>query len=204
MLILSFFVMSCGMKIFELLQTNTMAKKIKWTTDPTHSEITFRVKHMMITNVTGIMRDYSVTVFSDDETFTNAEAEFIGKAGSITTGNDERDAHLRSADFFDIEKNPEIRFRSSKYEQAGENRFKLHGDLTIKNVTRSITLNVEFGGVNKDPWGNVKAGFTVTGKINRKDFGLTWNVALETGGILVSEDVYFHCEIQLVEQKEQQ
>jgi polyisoprenoid-binding protein YceI len=176
--------------------------KIKWVADPTHSEITFKVKHMMITNVTGIMRDFDISMESDDEKFTNAQIEFRGKADSITTGNEQRDTHLRGADFFDVENSPEIRFRSTKYEKVSDEKYKLHGDLTIKGVTKNIDLDVMYGGMNKDPWGNNKAGFTVTGKINRKDFGLTWNVALETGGLLVSDEVRFNCEIQLVEKKD--
>ncbi len=176
--------------------------KIKWAADPTHSEIVFKVKHMMITNVTGILRDFEINVESDDEIFTNAKIEFVGKLASITTGNEQRDTHLRSPDFFDVENFPVVRFKSTNYEKLSVEKYKLHGDLTIKDKTKNIDLEVEFGGINRDPWGNNKAGFSVSGKINRKDFGLTWNVALETGGVLVSDEVKFNCEIQLVEKKD--
>lgn len=171
--------------------------KTKWTLDPAHSEVTFKVKHMMITNVTGLLTEYSIDATSDSDDFVNAEINFSGKLASINTGNEQRDAHLRSADFFDVEKNNDVVFKSTKIEKSGSD-LKLHGNLTIKGITKPIALDVEFGGINKDPWGNTKAGFTVTGKLNRKDFGLNWNAALETGGVLVSDDVKIASEIQLV------
>lgn len=172
--------------------------KINWNLDPNHSEVTFKVKHMMITNVSGSFTDFSVSASTEGEDFTKSDISFSAKAASITTGAEQRDQHLRSAEFFDVEKFPEIKFKTSKYEKIDKENHKLHGDLTIKDVTKSITLNVEFGGINKDPWGNIKAGFTVTGKINRKDFGLGWNAPLETGGVMVSEEVKINCEIQMV------
>lgn len=171
--------------------------KTKWTLDPAHSEVSFKVKHMMITNVTGLLTDYNVEAVSDSDDFINADVTFTGKLSSINTGNEQRDAHLRSGDFFDVETNKEVTFKSTKIEKNGSD-LKLHGNLTIKGVTKPIVLDVEFGGINKDPWGNTKAGFTVTGKLNRKDFGLNWNAALETGGVLVSDDVKIGAEIQLV------
>ena len=177
-------------------------QKTKWKLDPEHSEITFKVKHMMITNVTGILSDYTVDAIADDEDFTNAEITFKGKATSITTGSDQRDKHLRSADFFDVEKNPDITFVSTSFENKN-GEFLLTGDLTIKDVTKKVTLNVRFNGMMKDPWGNIKAGFEVQGKINRKDFGLTWNTALETGGFLVGEEVKIACEIQMKKVEEE-
>jgi polyisoprenoid-binding protein YceI len=172
--------------------------KTKWTLDPTHSEVTFKVKHMMITHVTGSLTDYNVeATTADGDDFTKADVSFTGKLSSINTGNEDRDKHLRSADFFEIEKNPEITFKSTSFTKSGDD-IKLVGDLTIKDITKPITLDVEFGGIGKDPWGNTKAGFTVTGKLNRKDFGLNWNAALETGGVLVSDEVKIASEIQLV------
>lgn len=171
--------------------------KTKWTLDPAHSEVTFKVKHMMITNVTGLLTDYAIEATTDSDDFINADVNFSGKLASINTGNEQRDAHLRSADFFDVEKNNEVTFKSTKVEKNGGD-LKLHGNLTIKGITKPIVLDVEFGGIKKDPWGNTKAGFTVTGKLNRKDFGLNWNAALETGGVLVSDDVKIASEIQLV------
>ena len=170
---------------------------IKWTLDPAHSEVTFKVKHMMITNVTGLLTDYKVEAETATDDFAKANVSFVGKLNSISTGNDQRDAHLRSADFFDVEKFGDLLFKSTAFEKKGDD-YKLSGDLTIKGITKPITLDVEFGGINKDPWGNTKAGFSITGKLNRKDFGLNWNAALETGGVLVSDDVKIAAEIQLV------
>jgi polyisoprenoid-binding protein YceI len=173
---------------------------VQWNLDPTHSEIQFKVKHLMITNVTGSFSDFSVKAESDDVTFTNPKVSFTAKIDSINTNNEQRDGHLKSADFFESEKYPELTFQSTKtgnYDSEGN--FDLTGNLTIKGITKEVTLKVEFGGIAKDPWGNSKAGFTVTGKINRTDFGLTWNAALETGGVLVSEDIRLSAEIQLIQ-----
>lgn len=175
--------------------------KIKWSLDPAHSEVSFKVKHMMITNVTGLLQDYTVEVDARDEGFSHADVTFVGKLRSITTGNEQRDEHLRSGDFFDVENNSDVVFKSTSYTRNGD-EITLEGDLTIKGVTRPVVLDVEFGGVQKDPWGNMKAGFTVTGKLNRKDFGLNWNTALETGGVLVGDEVKINCEIQLVKQQQ--
>jgi polyisoprenoid-binding protein YceI len=171
--------------------------KTTWKSDNAHSEVTFKVKHMMITNVTGLITDYTVEATTEGDDFSNAEVVFTGKLNSISTGNEQRDTHLRSADFFDVEKNPEVTFRSTRYERKGDD-VKLQGDLTIKGITKPINLDVEFGGIQKDPWGNTKAGFSITGKLNRKEFGLNWNAALETGGVLVSDDVKIAAEIQLI------
>ncbi len=171
---------------------------INWNIDPTHSEIQFKVKHLMITNVTGSFSDFTASVTSDDEKFTNLSAVFSAKVDSVNTGSEQRDIHLKSADFFDAEKYPELRFISTGIKNNSEDGFDLIGNLTIRDVTKTVTLKVEFGGVAKDPWGNTKAGFTVTGKINRTEFGLAWNAALETGGVLVSEEIKLFAEIQLV------
>jgi polyisoprenoid-binding protein YceI len=171
--------------------------RTKWNLDPAHSEVTFKVKHMMITNVTGSIRDYSVEAYTDGDSFDNAEVTFVGKLSSITTGNEQRDEHLRSADFFDVENNAEIIFKATNYSKTSDD-ITLEGDLTIRGVTKPITLDVEYNGMGKDPWGNTKAGFSVRGKLNRKDFGLNWNAALEAGGVLVGDEVKILCEIQLV------
>lgn len=172
--------------------------KIKWNLDPSHSEVTFKVKHMMITNVSGSFNEFTVDATTEGEDFTKSEVSFSAKAASVNTNSEQRDGHLRSPEFFDAEKFPELKFKATKYERVSGDDYKLHGDLTIRDVTKNISLNVEFGGIQKDPWGNMKAGFTITGKINRKDFGLTWNAALETGGVMVSDEVRINCEIQLV------
>jgi polyisoprenoid-binding protein YceI len=179
-------------------QTSSM---VRWTLDPAHSEVTFKVKHMMITSVTGQLTDYTLDVMSQGDGFSNAQVVFVGRLTSITTANEQRDTHLKSADFFDIEKNPEVTFRSTNYTKDGDD-ITLEGDLTIRGITKRIVLDVEYGGMQKDPWGNTKAGFSVKGKINRKDFGLNWNAMLETGGVLVGDEVKINCEIQLIKQKE--
>lgn len=168
----------------------------KWVLDTTHSEIKFKVRHMMITNVTGSFNELTASIEGFDDSFENATVEFIAQTSSVDTANEQRDGHLKSADFFDSEKYPEMKFASTKIVKKSDSDFEMHGNLTIKDVTKEVRLNVEFGGINKDPWGNMKAGFSVEGKINRKDFGLNWNAALETGGVLVSEEVKIMGEIQ--------
>lgn len=171
---------------------------LTWALDPTHSEIQFKVKHLMITNVTGGFTDFNVNAESSDESFADAKINFTAKAASITTGNEQRDAHLTSADFFEADKFENISFSSTSIEKSSDDEFNLLGNLTIKDVTKPVKIHVEFGGVAKDPWGNLKAGFTINTKINRMDFGLNWNAALETGGVLVSEEIKIAGEIQLV------
>jgi polyisoprenoid-binding protein YceI len=176
------------------------ATKTKWSVDPTHSEIGFKVKHMMITNVSGSFQKFDVQVETNDDDFTTAAVEFTADVNSITTANTDRDNHLKSADFFDAASHPQLKFTSTKLEKKDDENYVLNGNLTIKGVTKPVKLAAEFGGIGKDPWGNEKAGFTITGKFNRTDFKLNWNAALETGGVLVSEDVKIFAEIQLIRQ----
>lgn len=171
----------------------------KWTIDPTHSEVGFKVKHMMFTNVKGLFNDYSADIdFNDD--LKEANLQFEAKINSLFTNNADRDNHLKSADFFDAEQYPSLKFKSTNIQGNGS-EYEITGDLTIKGITKPVTLNAEFSGLMTDPWGNTKVGLNLDGKINRKDFGLTYNAALETGGVLVGEDVKLNAEIQLVEQK---
>lgn len=175
--------------------------KTKWSIDPVHSEITFKVKHLMITNVKGMFKEFDASIYTTGENFMTSEIDFWMNPASVDTGVADRDAHLKSADFFDVENFGQIHFIGNTYEKVDNNgSYTLYGELTIKDITKQIKLDVEFGGVMKDPWGNEKAGFSINGKINRKDFGLTWNTALETGGVLVSDDVWISCEVQLVKQ----
>jgi polyisoprenoid-binding protein YceI len=175
--------------------------KTKWGIDPVHSEIAFKVKHLMITNVKGVFKEFEASIYTTGENFMTSEIDFWLNPASVDTGNADRDAHLKSADFFDVENHKQISFTGNTYEKVDDDgSYTLYGDLTIKGVTKQIKLDVEFGGVMKDPWGNEKAGFTVNGKINRKDWGLNWNSTLEAGGVLVSEDVRISCEVQLVKQ----
>lgn len=164
----------------------------KWNLDTTHSEITFKVRHMMISNVKGTFNTFTAEVEAEDDTFKNAKVSATINVDSIDTNNADRDTHLKSADFFNVEQNPTITFESDSLADD------VTGHLTINGVTKPVQLEVEFGGINQDPWGNTKAGFTFEGKIKRSDFGLNWNAALETGGVLVSDEVKISGELQFV------
>jgi len=172
----------------------------KWSIDPTHSEIGFKVKHMMFTNVSGSFQKFDASIETEDDNFENAKIEFTGDVDSITTANADRDTHLLSPDFFDAEKFPKLTFSASSFKKQNEGEYELKGDLTLHGVTKPVKLDVEFGGLAKDPWGNVKAGMSISGKINRKDWGLNWNSALEAGGVLVGEEVKLNIELQFVKQ----
>ena len=173
-------------------------KKEKWVIDQVHSEIDFKIKHLMISNVKGSFKEFDASIYTTGTDFTTAEIDCWINVASIDTGSPDRDKHVKSADFFDVEKFPQISFTADTYTRVdGDGSFEIWGDLTIKGISKRIKLDAEFGGVTKDPWGNEKAGFTINGKINRKDWGLTWNTALETGGVLVGEEVSISCEIQL-------
>lgn len=168
-----------------------------YTIDPAHSNVEFAVKHMMITTVRGRFGDVKGKVEIPENGQPKLEVTIA--AASIDTRTEARDTHLRSADFFDVEKYPELRFVSTKATRTADG-YKLTGDLTIKGITKPITLEVTEEGAGVDPWGNQKAAFSAMGKINRSDFGLTWNAALETGGVLVSEEVKISIDAQLVKQ----
>ena len=172
-----------------------------WTIDPTHSEVQFKVKHLMITTVSGSFNIFRATIQTEDEDFSKAKISFSADIDSITTGNADRDGHLKTADFFDAAKFPQLKFTATKYENVdNDGSYEMYGDLELHGVTKNIKLGVEFGGVVEDAYGNTKAGFTINGKINRKDFGLEWNAVTEAGGIVVSDDVRIACEIQLIKQ----
>ncbi|MDI6048143.1 YceI family protein [Flavobacterium yafengii] len=172
----------------------------KWVIDPTHSEIGFKVKHMMFTNVSGKFSKFDATIEAEDNDFENAKIEFTGAIDSVTTGNADRDTHLLSPDFFDAAQFPEIKFSATSFTKINEGEYELVGDLSLHGVTKSVKLAVEYGGLMKDPWGNTKMALALEGKINRKDWGLNWNSALETGGVLVSEEVRLNIELQFVQQ----
>ncbi|MET3038451.1 YceI family protein [Chryseobacterium sp. NRRL B-14859] len=166
----------------------------KWNLDPTHSEITFKVKHMMISNVKGSFRTFTAEIEAEDDTFANAKTTATIQTDSVFTNNADRDNHLKSAEFFNAEEHPTITFESQALND------QVVGNLTINGITKPVTLDVDFGGINVDPWGNTKAGFSFEGKINRKDFGLNWNAALEAGGVMVSDEVKVAGELQFVKQ----
>lgn len=183
------------------METKDVTTKTKWGIDPSHSEIGFKVKHLMIANVRGSFKEFEANIYTTGEDFMTAKIDFWLNPASINTGDDKRDAHLKSADFFDVENFKVINFTAGTYENVDKDgSYELYGELTIKGISRKIKLDVEFGGVMKDPWGNQKAAFSINGKINRKDWGLNWNAAMETGGVLVSEDVWISCEVELVKQ----
>ena len=168
--------------------------------DAAHSEITFKVKHLMITNVTGNFTKFDATLESSKEDFTDAKISFEADVDSISTNNEQRDGHLKSEDFFAAEKFPKLSFTSSSFNKVSDDVYKLIGDLTIRGVSKPIELAVEYGGTATDPYGQVKSGFEINGKINRKDFGLVWNVTTEAGGIVVSDEVKLNLAVQMIKQ----
>jgi len=172
----------------------------KWAIDPTHSEIGFKVKHMMFTNVSGKFDQYDGSFETQDDDFTNAAITFSADINSIDTRNADRDNHLKSGDFFDAENHPKLTFTGKSFTKLNDSNYELAGDLSIKGVSKEVNLPVEFSGLMKDPWGNTKVGLNIEGKINRKDWGLNWNSALETGGVLVGEEVKLVIDLQLVKQ----
>ena len=170
-----------------------------WTIDNAHSEVGFAVKHLMISTVRGRFGKVSGQVVFPAGDYSDAQADVTIDAASIDTREDKRDAHLRSADFFDAEKFPTLTFKSRRVQAIKGDTFQLVGDLTIKGITREVVLDVEVEGFQKDPWGNQKAGFTGSTRVNRKDFGLTWNQALETGGLLVGDEIKIALDVQLLQ-----
>jgi len=172
----------------------------KWVIDPTHSEIGFKVKHMMFTNVSGKFQKFDASIETEGDDFEGAKIHFSGDIDSVSTGNADRDGHLLSADFFDAAQFPKITFEATSFTKEDEGDFELTGNLTLHGVTKQVKLAAEYSGQMKDPWGNTKAGFTLSGKINRKDWGLNWNSALETGGVLVSDEVRLVIELQFIKQ----
>ncbi|KGL39456.1 hypothetical protein BMT55_06180 [Listeria newyorkensis] len=170
----------------------------KWNVDPAHSSIEFQVKHMMVSKVKGVFKDFSADLTLDPEDLTTASLTFTVDAASIDTRQEARDGHLKSPDFFDVENYPSITFKSTNIVADGGNEYKVTGDLTVRSVTKPITLNVEYEGTSKDPMsGNMVAGFEGTGKFNRKDFGLNYNAVLETGGVLIGDEVKLNIQIEV-------
>lgn len=175
----------------------------KWHSDPAHSEVLFKVKHLMITTVTGYFRDFKVEVETEGDEFTKASLiRFTADIKSIDTNNSQRDTHLKSADFFDSENHPEVIFEGKKFENTGDESYKLYGDLTIRGVTKPVTVDVDYGGIVTDPYGQVKAGFSIDSKIKRKEFGLMWDAVTEAGQVVVSNEIKIHGDIQLIRQQE--
>lgn len=183
-----------------ITQKTFIMAKTKWAFDPTHSELGFKIRHLMITNISGSFKNFQVEAETNGNDFTTANITATAEMASIFTNNEQRDAHLRNSDFFEVEKHPELKFQSTRIEKSGDNSFTLHGNLTLKGITKPVTLNVEYNLVAKDPWGNERAGFAISGKLNRSDFGINFNSVLETGGVALGEEVKIISDVQLVKE----
>ncbi|MEK0412556.1 MAG: hypothetical protein RL070_44 [Bacteroidota bacterium] len=168
--------------------------------DPMHSEITFKVKHLMITNVTGSFQNFSASMTAASEDFSDAAISFEAAIASISTGNEQRDTHLKSEEFFDATNFPTLSFVSRSFTKKAGSNYTLTGNLTLKGVTKEVTLDVEFGGTMTDFYGQFKAGFEISGTINRSEFGLTWSAVTEAGGVVVSDEVKLHMAVQMIKQ----
>lgn len=171
-----------------------------WKIDPTHSEVEFKIRHLMITNVTGYFGKYDATVESSNDDFTDAKINFEADVTSISTKNEQRDQHLQAEDFFHAAQYPKITFVSTGVTKVDSEEYKVAGNLTIRGISKPVELTVEFSGIVKDPYGQTKAGFEIKGKINRKDYGLTYDAVTETGGVLLSDEVKLQAGVQLVKQ----
>ena len=177
---------------------NDKTTDTKWSIDHAHCEIAFKVRHLMVAYVKGAFKTFDASIHTSGKDFSTAEIDIWIDASSIATGDEKRDEHLKSADFFDVQNHNQISFKSSTIGKADtEGNHELWGELSMKGITKNIKLNVQLGGIINDPWGNEKAGFVITGKINRSDWGLVWNTLLETGGLMVGEEVTIFCEIEL-------
>jgi polyisoprenoid-binding protein YceI len=172
----------------------------KWIIDPTHSELHFKVRHLMVSWVTGNFKHFDASVETEGDDISTAKVRFTADISSISTNNEQRDAHLRTGDFFDAENHPQLSFVSDKLEKIDDENYKLYGTLTMRGNSKKIVLNVEHGGITQDPWGNTRTGFSVTGKINRKDFGISFSMVSETGGVLLGEDVSISANVEFVKQ----
>ena len=183
-----------------LFAAASFAQSTIWKFDKAHSQVKFNVTHLVISEVTGYFRTFDGTVKTNGEDFTDAQIEFTIETQSIDTDNEKRDNHLKSDDFFNAEKFPQLKFKSKSMKKVGNNKYKLTGDLTIRDVTKQVELNVVYGGMANDGYGNKKAGFKITGTVNRFDYNLKWNALLEAGGAVVGSDVEMVCNIQLVQE----
>lgn len=175
------------------MATDTLTK---WTIDRDHSEISFKVKHLVISTVTGKFKSFDAAIETDNDDFEDAKISFEADINSIDTGNEDRDTHLKSDDFFNADEHPKLTFESKSFNKTGIGEYKLKGDLTIRGNSKPIELDVEYGGTVRDPYGNTKAGFEINGKLNRKEYGLTWNAVTEAGSIVVSDEVKLNLNVQ--------
>jgi polyisoprenoid-binding protein YceI len=181
------------------METTLVTTQTKWSLDQAHCEIAFKVRHLMIAHVKGTFKTFDASIYTASDDFTTADVDLWIDPSSISTGDLKRDEHLKSPEFFDVLKHKQITFVSSTLGKPDRDRSQeLWGELTMMGITKNVKLYVQFGGLVKDPWGNEKAGLTVSGKINRSDWGLVWNAALETGGVMVSDEVEISCDIELI------
>jgi len=180
-------------------KNNTM-ETTKWALDPAHSEIHFKVRHLMVSWVTGSFKQFDATVETQGDDISTAKVRLTANINSVSTNNEQRDAHLKAGDFFDAENHPQLVFESDRLEKIDNENYKLYGRLSLRGNEKKIVLNAEFGGITQDPWGNTRTGFSVTGKINRKDFGVSFSVISETGGIMLGDDVSISANVEFVKQ----
>lgn len=171
-----------------------------WNIDPTHSEIQFKVKHLVISTVTGYFRSFTGSIETDGDSFDGAKLTFEADTGSVDTNNEDRDTHLKSDDFFNAEKYPKLKFESTSFKHTGGDKYELTGNLTIRDITKEVTLDVEHGGTVDDPYGQTKAGFELRGSINRKEFDLKWSAVTEAGNVVVGDEVKLYLNVQVIEQ----
>lgn len=183
--------------LLTLFPIGTQAEVARWDIDPDHSAIEFRVAHMVVSKTSGRFRDYRGFVEMDADAKTLKSIEATIKAGSIDTNHDKRDAHLRDADFLDVDQFPTMTYKMKQYQKQGD-IYTIIGDLTLRGVTKAVTLSGTFNGITKDPWGNTRAGFSADGTINRKDFGMVWNKVLDSGGLVVGDEVHIHLDIECI------
>lgn len=176
-----------------------MSKQI-WNIDGAHSEIGFKVRHMMITNVNGFFNTYTATMAADVTDFSDAEISFEADIDSVSTRNEQRDGHLKSPEFFDVEKFPKLNFKSSSFTKTGDGQYTMKGMFNMHGVEKEVSMNVEFTGTVVDPWGQVKAGFEITGSLNRSEYGLTWNATSEDGSIVLDEVIKLALNVQMIKQ----
>jgi len=177
------------------------AESTRWNVDPEHSMIEFRVVHMVVSKTTGHFTDYQGFIEMDAEAGTVKDIEATIKTASVNTNHEKRDAHLRNPDFFDVEKYPMMTYKMKSYKKTAEG-YQAVGELSLHGVTKDITLTGNFNGVAKDPWGNMRAGFNAEGKLNRKDFGMVWNKTLDSGGLVVGDEVYIKLDVECIKAKQ--
>jgi len=181
------------------METTLVTTQTRWSIDQAHCEFAFKVRHLMIAHVKGVFKTFDASIYTNSNDFTTAEIDLWIDPASIVTGDAKRDEHLKSKDFFDVENHKQITFTSSTMgKPAADGNQELWGELTMLGITKNVKLNVQFGGFVKDPWGNEKAGFSVSGVIKRSEWGLVWNATIETGGVMVSDEVTISCEVELI------